>query len=206
MQRRLAGVDATRTRILTSARHVLVSGSPFTLDAVARDAGVARLTIYDRFGSRDALLEAVFDDLAESGGLIRLPDAFADPDPLAALEQFLVIFCRFYSKHRLVLRRLNALAVLRPGARAHADRNPRRLQGLRVLLDRVAAAGHPGAGAPDIVHLVHVLTGFAFIDELSGPEGDPATIAPQLVALVWTVVGLQTARGPTSSNASHIDA
>jgi len=187
MQQRLAGVDATRARILASARQVLVSGDPFTLEAVARDAGVARLTIYDRFGSRDALLEGVFDDLAESGGLMRLPEAFADPDPVAGLERFVVIFCGFYSAHRLLLRRLNALTVLRPGTDAQPDRNPRRLQGLQVLLGRVAEAGHPLAGTPDVVHVIHVLTGFAFIDELSGPDGDPGAIAPQVVALIRTV-------------------
>ena len=190
MQRRLAGIDATRGRILASARRVLVSGDAFTLDAVARDAGLARLTIYDRFGTRDALIEAVYDDLAESGGLTRLPEAFTDPDPVAALDRFVAIFCAFYAAHRLVLRRLNALAVLRPGTTVQQDRNPRRLQGLRVLLDRVAAAGHPRAAAPDVVHLVHVLTGFAFIDELAGPDSDPSAAAPQVVAIVHTVADI----------------
>jgi AcrR family transcriptional regulator len=187
MQQRLAGVDATRARIVASARQVLVSGDSFSLEAVASDAGVARLTIYDRFGGRDALLEAVFDDLAESGGLMRLPEAFADPDPVAALERFVVIFCGFYATHRIVLRRLNALAVLRSGTSAQTDRNPRRLQGLHVLLGRIADGGNPLAGTPDVVRLVHVLTGFAFVDELSGPDRDPADIAPHVVALVRTV-------------------
>lgn len=187
MQQQLAGVDATRARIVASARQVLLSGDGFSLDAVAREAGVARLTIYDRFGNRDVLLEAVFDDLAESGGLSHLPEAFGDPDPVVALERFVAIFCGFYSTHRLILRRLNALAVLRPGTTAQTDRNPRRLQGLGVLLNRVAQAGHPLAGSPDVVHLVHALTGFAFVDELSGADGDPAGIAPQLFALIRTV-------------------
>jgi AcrR family transcriptional regulator len=187
MQQRLAGVDATRARIVASAQRVLLSGDRFSLEAVARAAGVARLTIYDRFGSRDVLLEAVFDDLAESGGLIHLPEAFGDPDPVAALERFVVIFCGFYSTHRQLLRRLNALAVLQPGTTAQTDRNPRRLQGLRVLLARVSAAGHPQADTPDVVHLVHVLTGFAFVDELSGPDGDPAGVAPKVVALVRAI-------------------
>lgn len=187
MQQQLAGVDATRARIVASARQVLLSGDGFSLDAVAREAGVARLTIYDRFGNRDVLLEAVFDDLAESGGLSHLPEAFGDPDPVVALERFVAIFCGFYSTHRLILRRLNALAVLRPGTTAQTDRNPRRLQELGVLLNRVAQAGHPLAGSPDVVHLVHALTGFAFVDELSGADGDPAGIAPQLFALIRTV-------------------
>jgi AcrR family transcriptional regulator len=187
MQQRLAGMDATRARIIAAARQQLLSGNAFSLDAVACDAGVARLTIYDRFGTREALLEAVFDDLGESGGLIRLPEAFTDPDPIDALERFVVIFCDFYSTHRLVLRRLNALAVLRPGNVAHTDRNPRRLQGLRVLLGRIADAGHPLAGSPDVLHMVHVLTGFAFVDELSGPDREPVDVAWQVVALARTV-------------------
>ena len=65
-----------RSRILAAARAVLVGGDAFTLEAVAREAGVARITIYDRFGGREALVEAIFDDLAESGGLTRLPEAF----------------------------------------------------------------------------------------------------------------------------------
>jgi AcrR family transcriptional regulator len=184
MQQRRAGIDATRARIIASARSVLVSGDTFSLDAVARDAGVARLTIYDRFGTRDALLEAVFDDLAESGGLLRLPEAFSDPDPVAALERFVAIFCDFYATHRLLLRRLNALMVLRPETIVHADRNARRLQGLQVLLARVTETGHPLSGTPEAVHTAHVLTGFAFVDELSGLDGDPTAVAPQVVALV----------------------
>lgn len=191
MQQRLAGVDATRARIIASARRVLVSGDPFSLDAVARDAGVARLTIYDRFGTRDMVLEAVFDDLADSGGLMRLPEAFIDPDPVAALERFVVIFCEFYATHRVVLRRLNALAVLRPGTAMHTDRNARRLQGLQVLLGRVGDAGNPLAGTAAVLHTVHVLTGFAFVDELSGPDGDPAKVAPQVFALVRMVAHLR---------------
>ena len=68
MSQRRAGVDATRARIVASARTVLLRGDGFSLDAVAREAGVARLTIYDRFGNRDVLLEAVFDDLADQAG------------------------------------------------------------------------------------------------------------------------------------------
>lgn len=183
LQRRV-GMDATRARIVSAARTVLVSGARFSIDAVARQAGVARLTVYDRFETREGLLESVFDDLAHSGGLTNLPEAFTQADPIDALEGFVAIFCGFYSQHRLILRRLNALAVLGRGAAGHGDRNPRRLQGLTVLLARIAASGRAEAGSADVLHAVYALTSFAFFDEFAGGEEDPTVVARRVMALV----------------------
>lgn len=186
-------MDATRARIVAAARAVLGSGDSFSIEAVAREARVARLTVYDRFGTREALLEAVFDDLAASGGLMRLPEAFTEADPIAGLERFVAIFCGFYSTHRLVLRRLHALEVLGRGVAAESDRNDRRLQGLRVLLGRVASVGHPDSGTDLVARTVHALTSFAFIDELAGEDADPAGVVPQIVALVKAAAHLDDA-------------
>lgn len=189
LQQRRVGVDATRQRIVEAARKVLVSGDPFSIDASAREAGVARLTIYDHFGTREALLEAVFDDLAESGGLTRLPEAFTQADPTQGLERFVLLFCDFYSVHRVVLRRLHALAVLGRGADVIGSREARRLLGLQTLLARVATSGHPGADAAEIVRVTHALTSFAFVDELAADD-DVLLMAPQVVALVKGAVRL----------------
>ncbi len=51
----------------------------FTVDAVAREAGVARMTVYYQFGSKAGLLEAIFDSLAVRGGaeeLVKLNQNF----------------------------------------------------------------------------------------------------------------------------------
>lgn len=192
LQQRQAGVDETRARIVAAARGVLGGGDSFSIEAVAREARVARLTVYDRFGTREALLEAVFDDLAETGGLTRLPEAFTEADPITALEHFVAIFCEFYSTHRIVLRRLRALEVLGRGVSAETDRNARRLQGLRVLLERVAAAGYPQSDIDSVAHTLHALTSFAFIDELAGPDSYPAAVAPQMVALVHAAAHLNS--------------
>jgi AcrR family transcriptional regulator len=190
LKQRRAGVDATRERILAAARAVLVGADAFTVEAVAREAGVARITIYDRFGGREALVEAIFDDLAESGGLTRLPEAFREPDPVAAVERFVLIFCGFYFTHRLLLRRLHAMVVLGRSALEGGERDSRRLAGLGILLTRAAEAGYRGAASPDVLHATHVLTGFAFFDELASADQDPTDIAAQVVALVTRVAHL----------------
>jgi AcrR family transcriptional regulator len=190
LKQRRSDMDATRVRIIVAAERVLVGSDAFTLEAVARKAGVARVTVYDRFGGREALVEAIFDDLAESGGLTQLPDAFSQADPIAALERFVEIFCGFYSTHRLLLRRLHAMVVLGRSALGSSERDTRRLEGLRVLLGRVAEGGHPGADHADVVHAIHVLTGFAFIDAFAGAGADPVDVAPDVIALVKRVAKL----------------
>ena len=75
--RRQAAVDRTRARILKAARGLLVARGniAFSIEAVARRARVTRATVYQRFGSRPKLLEALFDDLARRGGMWDLAHA-----------------------------------------------------------------------------------------------------------------------------------
>src|SRR5216683_3350668 len=69
--KRQAGVDRTRAAVLTAARELVAAGggSNLSVGAVARRAGVSRLTIYNRFGSRSELLRAVAERLASADQL-----------------------------------------------------------------------------------------------------------------------------------------
>src|SRR5260370_26375468 len=88
--------------------------SGFSIDAVARQADVARMTVYHQFGSKSRLLEALCDSLAASGGMEQVASAFRQPEPLDALDQYIQIFGRFWNVDRLVMGRLRATAGLRP--------------------------------------------------------------------------------------------
>src|SRR2546428_9525163 len=59
--RRQSAVDLTTNSILAAARQLVAQGpaSQASVGAVARRAGVSRLTVYNRFGSRAGLLEAL---------------------------------------------------------------------------------------------------------------------------------------------------
>src|SRR3954468_8289445 len=97
---RAAGAAETRDKVVRAAiaflRHKDLAR--FSLDAVAKAAGVTRLTVYNQFGSRRGLLEAVFDEIARSGGLHRLGDAMAMPDPRAALDRVVETFSAFWAR------------------------------------------------------------------------------------------------------------
>src|SRR3569833_4662900 len=69
---RAAAAEQTRARIVETAARLLTDQpniAGFSLEAVAKAAGVTRPTVYNQFGSRRALLEAVFDTVAAGSGL-----------------------------------------------------------------------------------------------------------------------------------------
>jgi AcrR family transcriptional regulator len=192
--RRQAAVDRTRARILKAARALLVArgGGAFSIEAVARRARVTRVTVYQRFGSRSKLLEALFDELARQGGMWDLADAFRQPDPQAALERFVTTFARFWTAHRPIHRRLLALAALdQELERTLRARQEWRRQGLRVIVGRwrERAAG-PAAAAPDeTIDALFALTGFETFDLLAGPTRTPAQVAPIVLRIARAVLG-----------------
>src|SRR5438094_391879 len=176
-QRQMAA-DETRSRILNAAREQLEKEASFSLDAVARRADVARMTIYYQFGSRRGLLEALFDDLAAGGGIPQLPSAFQEPDPMLALDRLIEIFAHFWSSARVVHRRLRAIAVLDPELlQALVDRNELRRRGLRVILSRHAT---PADSQPidNLVDLLFVLSSFESFDMLAGSDRTPDDVVP----------------------------
>lgn len=196
---RQAAADQTRARILAAARELLTSGdgvAGFTIDAVARQAGVARMTVYYQFDSKAGLLDAIFDDLAARGGMERMPDAFRQPEPLDALATYIAILGRFYDAHRLITRRLRGMAVLDPDlAQTLRSRDERRRTGLGVLVGRIAERhGRPAAASRDeTIDVLHMLTSFESADTLAGPARTIEEVTPLLQRLARAVLSLDSA-------------
>jgi AcrR family transcriptional regulator len=57
--KRQAFADQTRASILRAAQEQVAAGEGLSVGRVARKAGVSRITVYNQFGSRSGLLEAV---------------------------------------------------------------------------------------------------------------------------------------------------
>ncbi|NVI86772.1 TetR/AcrR family transcriptional regulator [Actinomadura sp. BRA 177] len=111
--KRRAAAEETRQRILDATRALLADAaqSRLSVDAVAKAADVSRQSVYNAFGSKSGLLEALFDALADRAGM-DLADAFTAPDADEALAAFAGTFCHFWASDRTVLRRLRGMAVL----------------------------------------------------------------------------------------------
>ncbi len=57
--KREAEAGATRDAILAAARRLVASGTSPSMEEIARGAGVSRVTVYNRVGSRQAVLAAL---------------------------------------------------------------------------------------------------------------------------------------------------
>lgn len=180
--RRAAEATRTRARIVKAAAAMLAAKGAMSLDAVARKARVTRLTVYNQFGSRRALLEAVFDDLAARGGLHRIPGAMSGPDPYVALRQIVGIFFEFWSGAPEALVRLQGAAASDAEfAASLRARNERRRHLLTVLIERMDE-GKPTRPnkVGEAVDILFALTSFAFYAELTA-NGRSASAACRLI-------------------------
>jgi len=193
---RQQAVDETRARIVAAARELLAATGgirQFTVDAVARQADVARQTVYYQYGSKTGLLEAVCDAYAGGGGIDRLPSVFQTPDPLEALDAFVEVFAGLYTSDRLLSRRLQGLAAVDPDLeRVLLARAQRRVTGATVLLERLSRqTGLPTAeGVGEAAATVAALTGFACMDALAGPSRSPLDVVSLVQRLVRAALGL----------------
>jgi AcrR family transcriptional regulator len=193
---RQAASEQTRARIIAAARELLIASdgfSGFSIDAVARQADVARMTVYHQFGSKIGLLEALCDSLAIYGGMEQLASAFHRPEPLKALSEYIRVFGRFWQADRLVTRRLRGLAALDPDfEQVIRACNERRRQGLRVIVRRlVEQHGRPAPEAFDeAVDVLYTLISFECFDILAGPTRRIEEVVPVVQRLARMALGL----------------
>jgi AcrR family transcriptional regulator len=165
-----AAAAEKRERVVQAAARFLreeESIAAFSLDEVAKAAGVTRLMVYNQFGSRRGLLEAVFDDIARRGRLIRLNDAMAEPDRWKALNQLIEIFCDFWGGDPAVSRLHDAMVVDPEFAQALLARNARRRQSLEKLVARMAGDLASASAQRDAVDLIFALTSCAMFRMLA---------------------------------------
>ena len=178
---RAGAAEQTRRRIVAAAaeRLRMAGAAGFSLEAVARQAGVTRLTVYNQFGSRRALLEAVFDDRAAEGGLNRIAQAMSNPDPRQGLSQLIATFCGFWSNDAAAVNGIYAAAAADAEfEEALAARNERRRQALGVLVGRIAGAGDHS----DAVDMLFMLTSQPAFAQLARPGRSPQAVCALIQA------------------------
>jgi AcrR family transcriptional regulator len=120
----------TREKIMGAVRELLADGRfhESTVEEVASLAGVSRATLYQHFGSRLGLVDALCDTFDENPALI----AVRDTEDIAELIALVV---DFWEAEEPVLRQLYGVAAVDPAARDLVERQRRdRHAELRRLL------------------------------------------------------------------------
>jgi AcrR family transcriptional regulator len=200
---REAAAAQKKARVVAAATALLRSQGSVTavsLDAVARAAGVTRLTVYNQFGSRKGLLEAVLDQVASDAGMHRIGDLMANADPHDALQRLIDLVCHAWAFDDSMAR-LHAAAQIDPEfADAVSKRIERRRAALRVLVNRMSAHEPMGdAAKSDLVDLLFALTSFEVFEALRAGRRTPQRVAKLMkqacAATLADTFGKQQARG-----------
>jgi AcrR family transcriptional regulator len=195
--KRRQAAEATRARILEAARAILGGKGDlgdFSLDAVARKAGVARMTVYYQFRSRAGLLESLADHLAQRGGMERMREVFLAPTLEEGLRRLVEVFVGFWGADRVTMRRLRALGVVFPDeAGGPRDRDAWRREAISNLLSRhgYRAKRASRGGEAGIIDTISALTSFEMFDLLRGRSRK----SEEVVAILSTLA-LATLRPP----------
>ena len=178
-----------RRRIVRAARELLLRMPlpEITLDAVAKEAGAARSTVYVAFGNRGGLFEAVAQQLLVDVGFDRLVAAVAHEDPLEALRGSFAEAARLYAADRPVARALWSWGELEPDAAgAIGVLEHGRWEGMVHLARRLRDAGHLRADrtVTEAAEALWVLTSFDAFDQLfTGRDLTPAAVAERLTMM-----------------------
>lgn len=192
-RRRAEQSRQTRSGIIAAAHELLGDrdAPQLTLDEVARAARVSRATVYNQFGSRRALLAAVFEDLGRVIGYERVQAAQRMEDPRIALEMTIREACRCWSSRRTAIRRILALGVL---DREIDELNARYEQYRRAEIGGLAKRLEEahllrGIALHDASVVLGALTGpYAF--DLVGGDNAPDLAADRLVHMAGASLGI----------------
>jgi AcrR family transcriptional regulator len=150
-------------RVLGAAEGLIAENAfhSATMDELAAAAGVSRATVFNRFGSKLGVLQALFTRAMEGPEMEAIQRGLEIEDPVAALEAAIEASCAIWETQAFVHEQLQAIVVLEPDASALIDeqREQQRAE-LQALVRRLARAGRlrPGLGEARAAATLHMLT------------------------------------------------
>jgi AcrR family transcriptional regulator len=192
--RRQAEVDRTRSSILAAARELVTEHGPeSSVGKVAERAGVSRITIYNQFGSKAGLLQALS---AEAGPPpAGTPAVESGADPADDLRRRIEQACAAWAANPRLYRQLAGRALGAAGLALGAAGLGLGAAGLtsgdrpdydHALAERLAAADRlrPGCSIKEAEDVIGILTSFAVFDRLH-KEGrrSPSAVAQILLRM-----------------------
>jgi AcrR family transcriptional regulator len=161
-ERRRSGADSV-DRVLEAAEQ-LIRKNAFhlaTMDEIATAAGVSRATVFNRFGSKLGVLQALFSRAIEGPEMEAIRRALEIEDPVAALEAVITASCAIWESQAFVHEQLQAIVVLEPAASVLIDqqRQDQRAD-LQLLARRLSRAGQlrPELSEARATATLHMLT------------------------------------------------
>jgi AcrR family transcriptional regulator len=153
----------TVERVLRVAERFIKEGKfhAATIDELAVAAGVSRATVFNRFGSKLGILEALADRAYASPEMVALQEALKLDDAVEALEAMIAAACAIWEAQGFVHEQLNAIVVLEPAAAGLVEEQEVQQRAeIEGVVRRLARDGRlrAGLGEARAVATLHMLT------------------------------------------------
>ena len=162
--------------VLDAAERLIGEGEfhSASVEALAEKAGVSRATVFNRFGSKLGVLEALVERCFTGPEMQAIREALELEDPVAALEAMIEPSCAIWENRGFVVEQLYAIVILEPGAAALIDEiEADQRSGLESLTRRLARAGRlrPGLGEARAAATLDMLTSLETFQRLRRANG-----------------------------------
>jgi AcrR family transcriptional regulator len=180
--KRLDQMDQSRATILRAAQAQLEAEGyrRMSMASLAAESGVTRQTVHNLYGTKSAIVEALFDLIALDGGMESMYRVMAQSQAERMLEGLVKTFCGFWASNRLLIRRIHGIGAIDPEfGTVIAARNQRRL----VAASRIVRATGDHHDVQQRAAILAALTSFEFFDGLAENSVDQTTIETNILEL-----------------------
>jgi len=180
-------VRATRSRIVDAAGRLTRDRGPngFSMDVLAKEAGVARATVYEHFRSKRAVLDELASSIART--IVLDEHRTSVSDPLLALRDILGDVCRHWAEHEERIRGLRTLNALTGGEHASDGVDEKQL---RQLVESLSSGGQlrPHWSIEEAADALAALTSYGTYERLRRGPRTPEQVEAVLAKLVVAIV------------------
>jgi AcrR family transcriptional regulator len=195
-------VRATRARIVEAAGRLTRERGPngFSMDVLAKEAGVARATVYEHFRSKRAVLDELASSIART--IVLDDQRTGTNDPLLALRDMLGDVCRHWAEHEERIRGLRTLNALTGGEHASDGVDEKQLRQLVEALSR-ANQLRPHWSVEEAADALAALTSYGTYERLRRAPRTPEQVEAVLAKLVVAIVAPSAMANAGSANAAN---
>jgi AcrR family transcriptional regulator len=190
-------VRATRTRIVDAAGRLTRErgAGGFSMDVLAKEAGVARATVYEHFRSKRSVLDELASSIART---VTMDETRTQTgEPLVALRDILGAVCRHWAEHEDRMNGLRTLTAITGGDQAGEGVDDKQL---RRLMEALSASGQMRSywTIDEATDALGALTSYGTYERLRRGPRSPEEVEGVLAKLVVSIVS----RGANGSAAS----
>lgn len=180
-------VKATRTRIVDAAGRLTRErgANGFSMDVLAKEAGVARATVYEHFRSKRAVLDELASSIART---VTMDESrSATTDPLVGLRDLLGQVCRHWAEHEERMNGLRTLTAITGGEQGGEGIDDKQL---RRLVDGLASTGQMRThwSVDEATDALGALTSYSTYERLRRAPRTPDQVEAVLAKLVVSIV------------------